>query len=93
MDKRETDRDGKSKTSSAVDAAHYPEQHEVKEGGGLFPSVEQIARRAHELWIKKGCPEGSAEQDWLQAEQELKAGNPSEASSEPVRQGSGSVQR
>lgn len=27
----------------------------------------------------KGCPEGSAEQDWLQAEQELKARSPADA--------------
>jgi len=92
MAKYHTDRDGKSKTASAVDADHYPEQHEVDEDG-LFPTLEQIARRAHELWIKRGCPEGSAEQDWLQAEQELKARNPSEASSQILRQGSGSVQR
>lgn len=92
MAKPQTDRDGKSKTSSAVDARHYPEQHEVDQEG-LFPSIEQIARRAHQLWVKKGCPEGSAEQDWLQAEQELKARNSSEPSSQSVRQGSGSVQR
>lgn len=87
MTKSPTDRDGKSKTASAVGAEHYPEQHEVDDGG-LFPSMEQIARRAHELWIKRGCPEGSAEQDWLQAEQELKARNPFEASSPALRQSS-----
>ena len=92
MKKSHTDRDGKSKTASAVDADHYPEQNEVNEGG-LFPSVEQITRRAHEIWMRKGCPEGSAEQDWFEAEQELKASNPSEPSSPILRQGSGSVQR
>ena len=92
MAKSHTDRDGKSKTASAVDAEHYPEQNEVNEDG-LFPNVEQIARRAHELWIMRGCPEGSAEQDWFQAEQELKARNPSRASSPVLRQGSSTVQR
>jgi hypothetical protein len=27
--------------------------------------------RAYELWLKRGCPIGSAEVDWLQAEAEL----------------------
>jgi len=92
MAKPPTDRDGKSKTASGLDTEHYPEQHEVNDGG-LFPTVAQIARRAHELWKERGCPEGTAEQDWFQAEQELKARNESKPSSPELRQGSGSVQR
>jgi hypothetical protein len=38
------------------------------------PSVhEQIAALAYALWQERGCPEGSPEQDWLKAEDELKA--------------------
>ena len=33
---------------------------------------EDIARHAHEIYIEKGCRQGQSEQDWLQAEQELK---------------------
>ena len=33
---------------------------------------EQIARLAYDLWKARGCPHGSAEVDWLQAEQELR---------------------
>lgn len=32
---------------------------------------ETIALRAYELWIARGCPIGSPEVDWLQAEQEI----------------------
>lgn len=32
---------------------------------------EEIARRAHEIYVKKGCPSGQNEQNWLQAEKEL----------------------
>jgi hypothetical protein len=32
----------------------------------------KIAQRAHEIWQERGCPEGSACQDWFQAENELK---------------------
>jgi hypothetical protein len=31
-----------------------------------------IAARAYELWQQRGCPIGSPEVDWFQAEDELK---------------------
>jgi len=34
---------------------------------------DKIAMRAYEKWVKKGRPHGSNEQDWLEAETELKA--------------------
>jgi hypothetical protein len=33
---------------------------------------EQIAALAHALWLERGCPEGSPEEDWLTAEQHIK---------------------
>jgi Protein of unknown function (DUF2934) len=36
------------------------------------PSREDIARLAEKYWAERGWPEGSPEQDWLRAEQELK---------------------
>ena len=91
-----SDRDGKSKTASAVDQKHYTEQNEAQaprsEMNG-HPTHQQIAERAFHLWNARGCPDGSAEQDWLQAEAELAA----EAAPRMVTQGSavsaGSVQR
>jgi hypothetical protein len=38
----------------------------------IAPSPEQIARLAEKFWAERGWPEGSPEQDWLRAEQELK---------------------
>jgi hypothetical protein len=32
---------------------------------------EQIATLAYALWHERGCPEGSPEEDWLKAEQEI----------------------
>ncbi|MFZ0590054.1 MAG: DUF2934 domain-containing protein [Bryobacteraceae bacterium] len=32
---------------------------------------EDIARLAYALWQARGCPEGSAEQDWFEAEQKI----------------------
>jgi hypothetical protein len=34
---------------------------------------EKIAMRAYEKWVKRGRPQGTAEQDWMEAENELKA--------------------
>jgi hypothetical protein len=44
-----------------------------------------IRTRAHELWQERGCPLGSADADWLRAEQELRAAAAarSEGSSKP----------
>ena len=43
--------------------------------GGSMGSVvgEKIARLAHQYWMERGCPEGSPEEDWLRAEQDLQA--------------------
>ncbi|HTU19838.1 MAG TPA: DUF2934 domain-containing protein [Gemmataceae bacterium] len=34
---------------------------------------EKIAMRAYEKWIKRGRPQGTEIQDWLEAENELKS--------------------
>jgi hypothetical protein len=34
---------------------------------------ERIAQRAYEKWMKRGCPHGTAQQDWFEAERELMA--------------------
>jgi hypothetical protein len=34
---------------------------------------ERIAKRAYEKWMKRGCPQGTEFQDWLEAEAELVA--------------------
>jgi hypothetical protein len=37
------------------------------------PSEQEIALRAHELFLERGAVEGHDLEDWLQAERELKA--------------------
>lgn len=37
-------------------------------------SPESIAALAYQLWEARGCPEGSPEQDWHEAQQMLAAG-------------------
>ena len=36
-------------------------------------NTEQIAALAHEFWQARGCPEGTPEEDWFRAEQEIAA--------------------
>jgi len=94
MDKYTSDRDGKSKTASGVDQEHYPEYHEAEKGHGHeHTNHELIAKRAHELWCARGCPYGSSEQDWLQAEAELRAGFSSVEPAQGIMPPDGSVQR
>jgi hypothetical protein len=49
-----------------------------KPGKPASPEVppEKIAQRAYEIWVRKGRPAGTADQDWLQAEAELRAERP-----------------
>jgi Protein of unknown function (DUF2934) len=35
---------------------------------------EAVAKLAYQMWLDRGCPEGSPEEDWLRAERVLDAG-------------------
>jgi hypothetical protein len=38
------------------------------EATSISPTEEDIAVLAYSLWQQRGCPEGSADSDWLRAE-------------------------
>lgn len=70
--KRPIDQDGKSKTASGLDPDSYPEQNEVEQDmPQTSPSEEDIRARAHQLWVKRGRPQGEDDVLWLEAEREL----------------------
>lgn len=50
-----------------------PRQPQQPETVNRSITNEAIAARAYELWQLRGCPIGSAEIDWLEAEQELQS--------------------
>ncbi len=37
-----------------------------------LPSTDEISARAYERWHQRGCPDGSPDVDWCEAEEELK---------------------
>lgn len=40
-----------------------------------------IRELAYQLWVARGCPEGNSDQDWLEAESQLSAAEPTKAAS------------
>jgi hypothetical protein len=39
----------------------------------MSPERTSIAELAYQLWVSRGCPEGSDEVDWLEAERQIAA--------------------
>jgi hypothetical protein len=56
---------------SAIDQQHGRESTN-RHGIATFGHAE-IAALAYELWKARGCPDGSAEEDWFQAAEELRS--------------------
>ncbi len=54
------------------DAHHATQVTTVGHGIAAF-GHDDIAVRAHELWKAKGCPEGSSQEDWFRAAEELRS--------------------
>ena len=55
---------GSSETWSIDDAKMQPARS--------YPTDSQIATVAYQLWLEKGCPVGSDQEDWFRAEAMLK---------------------
>jgi hypothetical protein len=74
---------GKQDCLSGAEQSRNAQEHDrkahdqtVMAGNGSFAlSHEEISALAHELWRARGCPEGSSDEDWFRATQELQARN------------------
>jgi hypothetical protein len=53
--------------------AHVREMLDRPYGSGPIPNQTEIAELARAFWRARGCPDGSPEEDWYRAEQELTA--------------------
>ena len=51
----------------------FRQAHEPSVSSEIHALQEDIAALAYAQWQKKGCPEGTQEDDWLRAEHELTA--------------------
>jgi len=63
-----------SRGASVIPAPRKTELHRVPAASRPWPTREQIAARAYEIWLQSGCPGGRDAEHWLQAERELSAG-------------------
>ena len=57
---------------------HSPEAHQQTQPATVGHGIEafghdDIAALAYELWQDRGCPEGSPEEDWLRAAEQLRS--------------------
>jgi hypothetical protein len=53
--------------------AHQPTQAATTGHGITAFGHNEIAALAHELWQARGCPEGSPDEDWFRAAEELRS--------------------
>jgi hypothetical protein len=63
----------KEKTNRTISAAGDRSANSLT-GGSANVTEDDIARRAHELYMASGRAHGRDLEDWLQAERELRAG-------------------
>jgi hypothetical protein len=48
-----------------AEGSYFPKSHDAR------PTHDQVAVRAYDIWKSKGCPVGTSEEDWFQAERQL----------------------
>ena len=69
---QERSRQALEHSKQAYQQAEQAHRNAVNEHGIATFGHEDIAALAHALWLARGCPEGSPEEDWFRATQELR---------------------
>jgi hypothetical protein len=66
---------GHEHSSQALEHSQQAHEHtRTVAGHGVAPfGHDEIAALAQELWQARGCPEGSPEEDWFRAAEQLRA--------------------
>ena len=64
---------GQELSKQAYDHTGQTHRNAVNEHGIAIFTHHDTAVLAHELWQARGCPEGSPDEDWFQASQDLRA--------------------
>jgi hypothetical protein len=70
-------------SKQSVEVARKPETFpcnapdpKVERDVNSLPDEKEVARLAYRRWVEKGCPQQSAEEDWFEAERELRLRKP-----------------
>jgi len=64
----------RSTTTSAPQTAKTAQsQQQGSATTQMCPPPDKVAARAYQKWVQKGCRHGQDQQDWLEAEAEIKA--------------------
>jgi hypothetical protein len=64
----------KGKTKPMGTAAMTDTATAEADGSSSRPSYDDVAARAHAIWLAQGCPDGREKEHWQQAEEELMNG-------------------
>ena len=64
---------GQEHSRQALEHSHVAYEHarQLHRGHETFGHAE-IAALAHQLWVARGCPQGSPDEDWFRAAEELR---------------------
>lgn len=60
--------------------AYGPVARTAGSGTSSDPTHEEVARRAHQLWLDSGCQPNCEQHHWLEAERQLRVERQSETS-------------
>ena len=70
-----TEKKPAGRSEDVIGAFDILEQEPDRKDSALMPSHEQIERLAYILWQTRGGGDGEAEQDWFEAERQLRTPN------------------
>lgn len=88
------DQDGTSKTSGAVDQDYYRDGNSQENSvAAEGPTESEIARLAYRIWEERGRPSGTHDQDWAEAEHQLRQESDAPQDYRILKEQQGSVQR
>ena len=67
-------RRAKPSNGNPLEGANTPPHCKEESRQRTLSTEQQVAELAFRLWVERGCPLGSPEEDWFQAEHELQTG-------------------
>ena len=70
MSKQSVEAGRKPKTSQGISR----EKSGADSPANPLPDEQEIAELAYQRWLERGCPQQSADEDWFEAERELRLG-------------------